>query len=293
MTIPSELRPSFAPRVMDLVAAAGVDTTDWGNYKRGVKYAGSNPKYCYEWAFVEPDQVVVLNLWYDDLQEKGGRVFQKLNYRQHAAALPNVQARATWVKRSLAMDTAFATAAAQRLPVRVIICAGKKRNVLVDPTQASKVSLRLLDNVPWAVTEYDPATGACVITRGTEPVEFVDQFSLTINSVELPKQREVTAMVIVRDPKVRARVLMRARGYCEYCNRMGFYMASGAIFLETHHVVPLSENGQDSEDNVIALCPNHHRQGHFGKDSERLHLRFLDIVKAKQIMIRSQSRPGS
>jgi 5-methylcytosine-specific restriction protein A len=46
---------------------------------------------------------------------------------------------------------------------------------------------------------------------------------------------------------------------------LGFLMADGGIYLETHHVIPLSEGGPDIDSNVAALCPNHHREAHFGK----------------------------
>ena len=54
---------------MDLVAEAGIDTSDWPNFRGGLRKARSNPKYCYEWSFVEPNTVVVLNLWFRDMQE--------------------------------------------------------------------------------------------------------------------------------------------------------------------------------------------------------------------------------
>lgn len=47
----------------------------------------------------------------------------------------------------------------------------------------------------------------------------------------------------------------------------GFFRADGSLFLETHHVIPLSEGGKDSTSNVVALCPNHHREAHHGKDA--------------------------
>ncbi|MGH8672363.1 MAG: HNH endonuclease, partial [Burkholderiales bacterium] len=31
-----------------------------------------------------------------------------------------------------------------------------------------------------------------------------------------------------------------------------------------HHVAALSEGGADTDDNVVALCPNHHREAHHG-----------------------------
>ena len=67
-----DLRPKERQRVIDLVRETGVDVNDWSNFKGGAENAASNPKYCYEWSFVEPKKVVVLNLWYASMQEKDG-----------------------------------------------------------------------------------------------------------------------------------------------------------------------------------------------------------------------------
>ena len=49
-----------------------------------------------------------------------------------------------------------------------------------------------------------------------------------------------------------------------YAANPGFTMADGRIFLETHHIVPLSEGGNDSAKNVAAVCANCHREAHLG-----------------------------
>ncbi|HEX8555316.1 MAG TPA: HNH endonuclease signature motif containing protein [Sphingomonas sp.] len=83
----------------------------------------------------------------------------------------------------------------------------------------------------------------------------------------------------VRDQKVRTVVLARAGGRCEFCQSEGFETRSGGRFLETHHVISLSEQGPDKPGNVIALCPNDHRRAHFGIDWKELQSRFLEIIK--------------
>jgi predicted HNH restriction endonuclease len=56
---------------------------------------------------------------------------------------------------------------------------------------------------------------------------------------------------------------------------MGFRMANGAIYLETHHVIPLSEKGLDVVWNVVAVCPNDHRIAHYGVEREAWRHRML------------------
>jgi 5-methylcytosine-specific restriction endonuclease McrA len=63
-----------------------------------------------------------------------------------------------------------------------------------------------------------------------------------------------------RRPEVRRIVLVRAAGRCEWCGQSGFSMANGRTYLETHHIIPLSEKGLDTPENLVALCPNHHRR---------------------------------
>src|SRR5205809_3448342 len=95
------LRPTRKDYVFDLVEEAGIDVSDWiasSNDARGHK---ANPKYCYEWSFVEPNRVVVLNLWYDQMHDEGGLIVQRNNFRQDATA--NV-GKPIWVRRATKLD---------------------------------------------------------------------------------------------------------------------------------------------------------------------------------------------
>jgi 5-methylcytosine-specific restriction protein A len=40
--------------------------------------------------------------------------------------------------------------------------------------------------------------------------------------------------------------------------------------LEVHHLLALSEDGPDTPENVVALCANHHREAHYGRDRVKL-----------------------
>jgi hypothetical protein len=86
---------------MDLVRDTGLDVSDWKNFRGGKARAASNPKYCYEWAFVEPGTMVVLNLWYENMPAARGRNFQKINPRKRALAAAESSSAAVWRKRAL------------------------------------------------------------------------------------------------------------------------------------------------------------------------------------------------
>jgi 5-methylcytosine-specific restriction enzyme A len=78
-----------------------------------------------------------------------------------------------------------------------------------------------------------------------------------------------------RDAAVRDYVIRRSRGCCEFCGALGFEMADGSHYVEAHHVIALSAEGPDTVENVIALCPGHHREAHYGKQSEALEMALL------------------
>jgi 5-methylcytosine-specific restriction protein A len=79
-----------------------------------------------------------------------------------------------------------------------------------------------------------------------------------------------TFMRLVRDymrnPDVIAEVLVRAGGVCEVCGNPAPFRrrADGSPYLEVHHKIRLADGGDDTVENAIALCPNCHRQQHYG-----------------------------
>ncbi len=267
MTIVDELRPHTRLRVYDLVQEAGVDVSAWAEMKGGAKKAASNPKYCYEWAFVQPGKVVVLNFWHDTLEMRDGRIVKDLNMRARAQKRRS-EGISVWVGRAERMDTALRTALQDHLPVRVIVLDREMPDGIDGEDTASQASGRLLDPEPWAVTAYNWDTGACTVTRGEVPQQFIDQFEYMEPETRDVERRPVTGETFKRDPAVRRRALQRAQGLCELCGAPGFETQDGRSYIETHHITPLSDGGPDSDENVVALCPNHHREAHFGASSD-------------------------
>lgn len=77
---------------------------------------------------------------------------------------------------------------------------------------------------------------------------------------------EVITVVFKRNPDVVIEVLNRANGICEKChNKAPFLRKSDrSPYLEVHHKIRLADGGNDTVENAIALCPNCHREAHFG-----------------------------
>ena len=90
------------------------------------------------------------------------------------------------------------------------------------------------------------------------------QLAKTINQVV--SEVTTTSKTYVRNPVIAKFAKQRANGYCELCGQKAPFEVGGEPFLESHHIVPVSEGGMDSVDNVAALCPNCHRRVHYLKD---------------------------
>lgn len=292
------LHPSRNERIMDLVADAGIDVTSWGIRKDGslIDNPCTNQTYCYEWAFGGGDQPTALCIWHSSLVISRGLILYDRNMRQYALELDRVaidrsvrsdarsRARAQ-AKRARNFDLLLQHAYRKSGPVRVIMLEGKRHSQPDLGWDTSKVQYRTLDSEAWYVHFYSDDDGSCRLVRGipparilngedispTQPV-FVDQFSLPVPVVK----HESTGFIFDRSSEVRRAVLERAAGVCECCGVLGFKMDNGRIFLETHHVIPLSKNGPDEKWNVVAICPNDHRRAHFGEDRAALRDQFIE-----------------
>ena len=99
---------------------------------------------------------------------------------------------------------------------------------------------------------------------------------------DTPDRAKVTGLVYARDPRIRASVMKRANGKCEYCGVPGFKKPNGSRYLECHHIIALADVGKDRMTNVIALCPNDHREAHFGERGDELEKGMIEKVKALQ-----------
>lgn len=76
----------------------------------------------------------------------------------------------------------------------------------------------------------------------------------------------VQTTAFLRSPDVVLEVLERAAGRCEACKCVAPFLkaSTGEPYLEVHHVVRLADDGDDTVENSVALCPNCHRKEHFG-----------------------------
>lgn len=86
-----------------------------------------------------------------------------------------------------------------------------------------------------------------------------------------PKKFLSSVEQYTRDAAVVAYVLNVAAGICECCNKPApFIKSNGESYLEVHHVKPLAMGGSDTIENTVAVCPNCHRELHYGLRSKEL-----------------------
>jgi 5-methylcytosine-specific restriction protein A len=91
-----------------------------------------------------------------------------------------------------------------------------------------------------------------------DELEFQAKYSLKEGG-----RREVVTEVFDGDQIVAEYAKRKAAGTCQLCNKPApFKNRDGEPYLEVHHIIPLEEGGQDSIENVVALCPNCHRKMH-------------------------------
>ncbi len=85
-------------------------------------------------------------------------------------------------------------------------------------------------------------------------------------SPKIPEKVQVVSVGYKRNPTVIVAVLRRADGVCEKCNKKAPFLrqSDGTPYLEVHHKKLLSDGGEDTIENAYALCPNCHREAHFG-----------------------------
>lgn len=117
-------------------------------------------------------------------------------------------------------------------------------------------------DVPMTKEEYD--------NELNKKVEEAEKSSEGKESKEIgnknPKKVKTLVNEFERDPEVIVEVLKRADGVCEECNENAPFRrkSDGTPYLEVHHEKPLSEDGEDTVDNAVALCPNCHAEAHYG-----------------------------
>lgn len=113
--------------------------------------------------------------------------------------------------------------------------------------------------------EYDEEFDSQITTSLNEPQR--DRLTRLKAANKKPSTITVLTEAYRRNPDVVAEVLFRADGKCERCTKPAPFLRTKdrTPYLEVHHIVQLAKGGEDTVENAMALCPNCHRELHFGQ----------------------------
>jgi 5-methylcytosine-specific restriction protein A len=79
-----------------------------------------------------------------------------------------------------------------------------------------------------------------------------------------------------KSKSVKDYVLVRADGTCESCDQNApFQKPNNRPYLEPHHTRRIADSGPDHPRWVGAICPNCHREIHFGIDGDLKNRRLI------------------
>lgn len=258
----AKILPSNKPNMIDLVAQAGFDVSDWSNYKNGEKNPGANPRYCYEWCY-EQEGMFILNIWYENMvfEENGAR--QHLNLRKELPEFVGSQKL-----RARKFDEA----------VRQALRTGSNPRVIIqhrDVPRTGSVQYRMLDSSPWTVENYDDQTGDFSLLRGickvdSNPLQEAEEGIL--EGVEYWKlTRHRSRELSLRQEKIRlAKIDGGGRLRCEVSGcEFDFaekYGELGEGYAHVHHMVPIGDRSIQGEntrlDDLVVVCANCHAMIH-------------------------------
>ena len=275
MSVLSDLKPTKKLLVMNLLAEAGVDVSQWKHYNGSNPAA--NPKYCYNWSFEQSGELVVVCLWHDSLEEIGQDITFRRRYRAYSSARREPGASVRNI-RDCAFGDAIETAYRQQLPIRVIVIDGKPHDADDAEAKPSRVTARMLDPVSWAATTIDGSPGDFLLIRGKSPeAPAIEPSDLELSGFE-GKLKQAFIKHRRREAKMRrakidsAKALNGGKLVCEV-PKCGFdfvarYGELGSDYAQVHHRLPLNKSpakGREVKLSDLAIvCANCHAMIHRG-----------------------------
>lgn len=102
-----------------------------------------------------------------------------------------------------------------------------------------------------------------------------ENFVITLDKEELEDFKEMekrqplskTIVYFKRNKEIVRDLKKLYNNKCQICD-FTFKKDNGENYSETHHVIPLGQNGSDDIKNLIVVCPNCHRQLHYAKNKK-------------------------
>ena len=135
-------------------------------------------------------------------------------------------------------------------------------------------SLKLVSGEQPSLAENQIRTLIELKEKKAKKLSFEELHKRAKQSSKKAGNRTISATQFDRSIWVSEYTKRKANGICQLCNQSApFNNIDGEPYLETHHIIWLSEGGEDSIQNTVALCPNCHRKIHVlntNADNQRL-----------------------
>lgn len=96
-----------------------------------------------------------------------------------------------------------------------------------------------------------------------------------------PEQITIQSKVYLRDNKTIAQLKALRNYTCQICGTR-ILKADGTYYIEAAHITPKAQKGPELPDNILILCPNHHKEFDYGhleiieKDQKHIHFKLND-----------------
>lgn len=250
-------------------------------------------------------------LGFDDLTRHGrvlGNIQSRLDFACYQAGVPPL---------GLCAIEHFANAWAQEgrtwpFPVMTMRQAAQSFKWTPDIFDKIRANARLLPGqaaIPWrkAIKEQEAAIrkwAEGLVPASNEVIAAALEVATEADGFDLA---ELERDLLKRKPAVRERIsksiergsigarLKRANGFrCQICDALGlaalgFLKPDGEHYVEAHHATPVAELeiGSLSATNIMIVCPNHHRQMHYGSVTiERTLAEFIITLDGNDITIK-------
>jgi 5-methylcytosine-specific restriction protein A len=125
-------------------------------------------------------------------------------------------------------------------------------------------------------------------TESRAPLEALRKVAYeAFRNTQIPSARTAAVIYRARSQAVKTYVITRANGACECCGKPApFKDTHGEPYLEPHHTHRLADGGPDSPAWVGAICPNCHREIHYGLKGQELNAKlqtYLNHVEAHHV----------
>lgn len=177
-----------------------------------------------------------------------------------ARDLLRLGARASRGKLSKRLQARYANLAACAAADLAVVASSEQlfrvRTALLEQPRISPAWRRLVVRLDRAL---ECTAKACASVLAATRDEAIEASATPVDVVEAVRT------YYQRSAVVRAYVLARAAGRCESCSAPApFLTPDGLPFLETHHTIRVCDGGPDHPQWVAAICPNCHREIHYG-----------------------------